>query len=671
MTNLDRLKEIIKKSNISAKIYNFASAYDGLGAKYTEGLSTLLFYTDKGDYIAVLKRDDRKIDNKKLRKLLGIKSLNLCSIEQLREIGFESGDVSPLLLGDIRIIVDKSMEEMRTVYCGTGSTKHTLEIKFNDLLRVIKDYKLFNFTVPDPSKVELSDMLDKKNINNTKIKKYEELSLGQVKPANTNFKGLLEKIKKTDIKNVVFIKHKPIKTVEEGISILGIDFGEGASTLIYKTENGFIGFYRRDDKRVDSSKLKGILKVRNLRLASEDELKKHFSFEIGAVGIYQKELKYLMDKSLFEKEYVYGGTGDPCYDIKIKPEDLQKLTNAKIVGITESSARAKKRILTGDTPSGKLHLGHFVGTLENRVKLQKEYDTFILLANIHAYANDYSQAEKINQSTYEVFLDNLAVGIDPNISTIFLESGIPELYELYGFFLTMVKHGRAMRNPTVKEEIIYKKLDPSLGFISYPILQAADILGFNADLVPVGEDQLPIIEQVREIAKDFNRVYGGTFVVPDAKVGRVARLIGTDGKMKMSKSGGNSILLSENEKTLKEKVHKIYTDPKRIHSTYPGKVKGNPVFIYHDAFNKNKEEVDDLKERYKRGKVGDIEVKDKLYKVLNNFLKPIRERRKYYEDRPEEAREILIEGTKKARKVVQEVLSRFLRNVGINNLIKD
>ncbi|MFA6532748.1 MAG: tryptophan--tRNA ligase [Patescibacteria group bacterium] len=330
----------------------------------------------------------------------------------------------------------------------------------------------------------------------------------------------------------------------------------------------------------------------------------------------------------------------------------------------------KKRILTGDTPTGRLHIGHYVGSLENRIKLQHEYDTYIILANVHAYANYYQNSERINNDVYNVFLDNLAVGIDPNIATIFLESGIPELFELYSFFLTMVKHSRVIRNPSVKDEVIYKKLDPSIAFIVYPILQAADILGFNADLVPVGEDQLPVVEQTREIARDFNKTYGETFVVPEGKVGRIKRLVGTDGKLKMSKSGDNAILLSDNEDNLKKKVMKIFTDPNRIHATDPGKVEGNPVFIYHDAFNPNKEEVADLKSRYLAGKVRDVEVKEKLFIALNNFLKPIREKRKYFEDRPQIAKEILIEGTKKARKVVIETVEKFRKKIKLNSLIQ-
>jgi tryptophanyl-tRNA synthetase len=292
------------------------------------------------------------------------------------------------------------------------------------------------------------------------------------------------------------------------------------------------------------------------------------------------------------------------------------------------------------------------------------------LANVHAYANYYDDPDRINQDVYNVFLDNLAVGIDPKVATIYLESGIPEVFELYSIFLTMVKHSRAIRNPSVKEEIKYKKLDPSVAFIDYPILQAADILGFNADLVPVGEDQLPMIEQTREIARDFNKAFGKTFVIPEAKVGRIARLVGIDGKLKMSKSGNNAILLSDDKEILKQKVMAIYTDPKRIHATDPGKVEGNPVFVYHDAFNPNKAEVEELKARYRVGKVGDIEVKEKLFIALNNFLGPIREKRKYYEDRPKLAKEILVEGTKRARKVVIETTELVRQRVKINKLIE-
>lgn len=481
---------------------------------------------------------------------------------------------------------------------------------------------------------------------------------------NEKIKTFREKLEKEGVAFEIR-EHPAIKTVEEGLEYLGITGADGVSTLIFKTDTDYAAVFRRDDHQLDFEKIKKILGTSTLRMASEEELLKLTGSPKGATPVLSG-LRTIMDETLLERQFVFGGTGSFEHDVKIDPKDLQRITKAREADVISDK---KKRILTGDTPSGKLHIGHFVGTLENRVKLQNTYETYILLANVHAYANNYADSDTINRNVYDVFLDNLAVGIDPNVSTIYLESGIPETFELYSFFLTMVKHSRALRNPSVKEEIKYKKLDPSVGFIVYPILQAADILGFNADLVPVGEDQLPVIEQTREIARDFNQAFGETFIVPEARVGRVARLIGTDGKLKMSKSGGNAILLSDSEETLRQKVKSLYTDPARVHATDPGKVEGNVAFMYHDAFNPNKAEVEDLKERYKAGKVGDVEVKEKLFVALNNFLAPIREKRRYFEDRPEEAREILIEGTKRARKAVVEVVERVKERVGLNKLI--
>jgi len=467
------------------------------------------------------------------------------------------------------------------------------------------------------------------------------------------------------------VAHPDLRTPQEVQDYLGLTLSDGLSTMIMKADNEFAAVIRRDDCRLNFDKIKRTLGRKDLRMAKPEEFTQVTHMPLGAARVYNPGLRTLLDKKLFEKEILTGGSGSFTCSFRYKSEDLKKLPLSRVVEITQNGGEIvrKKRILTGDTPTGKLHIGHYGGTLENRVKLQHEYETYIILANVHAYANYFDKSEKINEDVYNVFLDNLAVGIDPKVSTIFLESGIPELYELYSFFLTMVKHSRVIRNPSVKEEIKYKKLDPSVGFVVYPILQAADILGFNADLVPVGEDQLPMIEQAREIARDFNKAYGETFVLPEGKVGRVARLIGTDGKLKMSKSGGNAILLSDDEETIRKKVMSIYTDPNRIHSTDPGKVEGNPIFIYHDIFNPNKEEIEDLKKRYKEGKVGDIEVKEKLFIALNNFLRPIREKRKYYEDRPKEAKEILIEGTKRARKTVQEVMEKVRQRTKMNDLI--
>lgn len=321
----------------------------------------------------------------------------------------------------------------------------------------------------------------------------------------------------------------------------------------------------------------------------------------------------------------------------------------------------KKRILTGDNTTGRLHLGHFVGSLENRVTLQDEYETFIILADTHAFAYPkyVGDPTAVHEGVLQVLMDNLAIGLDPKKTTFFVESGIPEIYELGILFSMLVSHNRALRNPTLKEEIRDKGLGDSfsLGFINFPILQAADILCVHADLVPVGEDQLPHLEQTNEIVRKFNQLYGGDLKEIKGLVGRVKRLVGTDGNAKMTKSLGNCIFLSDSEEVLKRQVMSMYTDPMRIHPNDPGTVEGNPVFIYHEAFNPDKEEVLDLAKRYKMGTVGDVEVKEKLFLVLNKLLTPIRERRAYYEAHLDEVKDILHEGTKRTRIEAQKTLT--------------
>lgn len=322
-----------------------------------------------------------------------------------------------------------------------------------------------------------------------------------------------------------------------------------------------------------------------------------------------------------------------------------------------------KRILTGDTPTGKLHLGHYVGTLENRVKLQDEYETFIVLADVHALAGRNSTYADVKENTLQVAMDNLAVGLDPQKVTFFIESEIPEIYELAAIFSMYVSHNRALRNPTIKDEIKMKDLGDqfSLGFINYPLYQAADILCVKGDLVPVGKDQEAHLEQAREIAGVFNKISSGLFPEPQALIGRVGKLLGTDGNPKMGKSLGNAIYLSDSAEEVEKKVMGMYTDPNRIKATDPGKVEGNPVFIYLDAFSdrSDKNQIDQInqyKEQYQKGEVGDVEVKQFLVKVLNEFLDPIRKRRAEYEKQPELIEKILKEGTEKARIEAQKTL---------------
>lgn len=321
---------------------------------------------------------------------------------------------------------------------------------------------------------------------------------------------------------------------------------------------------------------------------------------------------------------------------------------------------AKKRILTGDRPTGKLHLGHFVGSLKNRVALQETYDQFVMIADVQALTDNFENPQKVHDNIMELALDYLAVGIDPTKTTIFIQSMIPAIAELTVFYLNLVTLERVLRNPTVKEEIKQKGFGQNIpaGFAVYPVSQAADITSVNAHLVPVGEDQLPMIEQTREIVRKFNSLYGEVFVEPEALVGEVRRLPGIDGNSKMSKSLGNAIYLSDTEEELNKKVMSMYTDPTRLKATDPGNPDGNPVFIYLDAFNTNTKENEELKNRYRAGTVGDVEVKKRLAAVLNEFLDPIRARRHEYESQPEVVKEILMKGTEKANEASQEVLEQ-------------
>ncbi len=326
------------------------------------------------------------------------------------------------------------------------------------------------------------------------------------------------------------------------------------------------------------------------------------------------------------------------------------------------------RILTGHRPAGRRHLGHYVGSLKQRVELQSKYETFILIADVKAFTDNFEAPEKVSSNVLEVALDYLAVGINPKKSTIVVQSMVPEIAELTILYMNLVTVGRLEQNPTVKTEIKEKGFEKSLpvGFFAYPISQAADITAFQANLVPVGEDQLPMIEQTRDIVRKFNHLYGEILLEPEALLSKFPRLPGTDGKEKMSKSLGNVISLSDSREEVRKKVMKMYTDPTRIHPTDPGHVHGNPVFTYHDAFNPDKKEIADLKKRYEAGTVGDVEVKERLVDALDTFLDPIRERRAEYAKDPKRVMQILKDGTAHAREIAAQTLASVKRAMKIN-----
>jgi len=330
-------------------------------------------------------------------------------------------------------------------------------------------------------------------------------------------------------------------------------------------------------------------------------------------------------------------------------------------------SNGKPILVTGDRPTGRLHLGHLVGSLYNRIKFQNDYECFFLVADLHMLTTHYDRVEEVENNVLDMVIDWLSVGMDPTRSTFYIQSGVPAITELYAILAMLCPVPRAERIPTLKEKAQDMGVGEnySVGLLGYPVLMAADILVFKATRVPVGEDQLSHLELTRELARRFNYLYGDFFPEPGAVTSETPRLVGTDGNRKMSKSLDNCIYLSDDPKTVEKRVRSMYTDPNRIRADIPGTVEGNPVFIYHDAFNPNKEEVEDLKMRYRAGKVGDVEVKQKLARAINNLLDPIRERRRYYEQRLDEVREILREGTKRANEIASKNMDEIIIHMGL------
>ena len=347
--------------------------------------------------------------------------------------------------------------------------------------------------------------------------------------------------------------------------------------------------------------------------------------------------------------------------------------------MTKTKSTQKPRLLSGDTPTGRLHLGHWVGSIENRILFQNEYECYFLLANTHAFTTHAEKSESIRQNTLDIVLDYLAAGIDPEKSTIFIESNITAIFELTAFFSMLIPFSRLMRNPTIKDEIRDKKLKDNypIGFLLYPVMQVADILSMRAEIVPVGEDQIPHLELTREVARRFNQLYcgvdshvddkdhikfGGLFPIPETKVGRVRRLVGTGGPgkngqlLKMSKSLDNAIFLSDPPNVVRKKIMNMYTDPNRLRVTDPGTVENNPLWIFHDIFNPDKTWLEEAKQLYREGKIGDVECKKRLVEVLLEFLVPLQKRRAEYETDHTYVCKILQKGADRVNAIVEKTL---------------
>ncbi len=332
-----------------------------------------------------------------------------------------------------------------------------------------------------------------------------------------------------------------------------------------------------------------------------------------------------------------------------------------------ASVTPRKRVVSGMRPTGKVHLGHLGGALRNWAALQDQYECFYFVADWHALTSDYADTSELTRYVYDNVADWIAAGLDPERCTLFIQSQMPEHAELYLLLSMVVPTPWLERVPTYKEQrdqLTEKDLS-TLGFLGYPLLQCADIIMYQAHYVPVGEDQVPHLELSREVVRRFNGFYGDVFVEPQELLTTFKRLPGLDNR-KMSKSYGNTIDLSDDEATVKKKVMQMYTDPKRVRADVPGTVEGNPVFLYHQAFNTNVAEVEDLKARYRAGKVGDVEVKNKLAQALNIVMAPMRERRNEILSRPGRVREILLDGSARARTIAKDTMEKVREAVRIS-----
>lgn len=326
----------------------------------------------------------------------------------------------------------------------------------------------------------------------------------------------------------------------------------------------------------------------------------------------------------------------------------------------------KKRILTGDRPTGKLHLGHYVGTLKNRVKLQHEYDSIFIIADLHMLTtkNSPEQIAQSEKNAVQMVLDSIAAGIEPENVKFYYQSAIPEVHELYTLLQNLITVSRLERIPSLKDMARDANIEMPFGLLGYPVLQTADIIGVKANLVPVGKDNVAHVEISREIARRFNNLYGEFFPIPEFLIGEEASLTGLYGNQKMSKSANNAIFLSDSPEEVKRAVMKMKTDENRVRADIPGRVEGNPVFIYHDLFNEDKTEIEDLKARYRTGSVGDVEVKEKLAVAINRFLDPFRERRQKYE-RSGVVEEIILQGTIEVREEIKQTVYEMKKLMGL------
>ncbi|MBU0569973.1 tryptophan--tRNA ligase [Patescibacteria group bacterium] len=482
-----------------------------------------------------------------------------------------------------------------------------------------------------------------------------------------------EKLKRLGVEHEL-LPHPKMKSVEEVMNYLGYPVSDGLSTLVMKADGKFVAIIRRDDFKLSKKKARKLLQVKNLEMASGEEFEKLTGLPSGAVHVVPPVEKILLDKQVLKNKYIIGGSGSLSVSCKYKSSDLKKIPGLVVADVVKNKIEYSKikRVLSGITPSGNtLHLGNYAGAVKPQFDLlEKGVESYYFVADLHALTT-IQDKDKLEECIVNNIFDYIALGLDPEKGIYFRQSDVPEHSMLAVVLANYIPFGLTNRMHAFKDKLAkgVPKENINMGLFNYPILMAADILLYKPDGVPVGEDQRQHVEFARNTAKFFNNTHGNTFPIPEPLIGHgnTARVVGTDGERKMSKSLGNVINIFDDEKVIRRQIMGSYTDPNRKRATDLGKVEGNPVFIYHDIINDDKEGVKDLKERYSKGKVGDVEVKEKLFEAHKRKFDVARKRRKELEGNINLAKEILAKGAERARKVAQETMREVYEIVGIIN----
>lgn len=493
-----------------------------------------------------------------------------------------------------------------------------------------------------------------------------------------NVEKYSQQLKTLGIEHTI-LEHPELKEVEDVQKYLHSTLADAGAVIIMKAGDSFVAIMRRGDCKLDFKKIKKLLKITNLRVATNEEFREITQVPVGAAHVLYPSLRTLIDKKIFETEYINAGSGSLTYTIRYKTSDLKKLPTAEVVDISETTIGSSEKkirdsysILTGITPSGsgEVHIGNYLGAVVPFLELQKKANkVYFFIADLHALTTVQNK-EEMQRNVENLVLSYLAFGIDTEKVVFYRQSDIPQHTELQSILnnvtpLSLIKRAHAYKDK------LQKGADPeeiNMGLFSYPVLMAADILLYDPDYVPVGDDQKQHIEITRDIAGFFNKIYGNTFILPDIyNIKESARLVGTDGKRKMSKSLNNYIAVFADEKVIRKQIMSCFTDPNRKKVTDPGQVEGNPVFTYHKLLNDNKDEVADLENRYVSGNVSDVEVKEKLLQAI--LLKFKKERSLYNElkTHPEKIKTILKEGAEKAKTQAIKKMMEVREKIGITN----